>query len=103
MVLKWLRPAPRQFNIFWDNGARRYEPDFVVETVDSIYLVETKAEKDLTDKDVQAKRRAAEEYCKNATEYTIKHSGKPWRYLLLAHTLVDRTNTFEYIKALATK
>jgi len=32
-VVKWLRPAPKQFKIYWDHNARTYEPDFVVETL----------------------------------------------------------------------
>ena len=72
-----------------------------METNDAIYMVETKAAKDLTDEDVQAKKQAAEEYCKNATEYTLKNGGKPWRYHLLRHDIVDRSNSFEYLMALS--
>ena len=100
-VLKWLRPAPTQFAIFWNNGSQRYEPDFIVETTEAIYMVETKARKDLTAEDVLAKRKAAEEYCKNATEYTSKNGGKPWKYHLLAHDIVDRSSSFEYLMALS--
>ncbi|MGM9762642.1 MAG: DEAD/DEAH box helicase [Candidatus Cryptobacteroides sp.] len=100
-VLKWLRPASQQFNIYWSNGSKRYEPDFVVETEDCIYIVETKAEKEVSAADVQGKKKAAEEYCKNASEYTASVGGKPWKYLLLPHTAVERTSTFEYLKALA--
>ena len=96
-VLKWLRPAPSQFSIYWGNGAHRYEPDFVVETEDSIYMVETKRADDVNADDVQAKRRAAEEYCKNATEFTMANGGKPWKYSLLAHDVVDRTSSFGYL------
>lgn len=99
-VKKWLRPASSQFNIYWSNGSRRYEPDFVVETGNCIYLVETKAAKDVNDADVQDKKRAAEEYCKNSTEYTKENGGKPWRYILLAHDVVDRTMSFRYLAAL---
>lgn len=99
-VKKWLRPAPTQFSIYWGNGAHRYEPDFVVETDDCIYLVETKRADDLDDKSVQAKKAAAVEYCKNASEYTKANGGKPWKYALLAHDLVDRSASFEYIIAL---
>lgn len=98
-VKKWLRPAPTQFSIYWGNGAHRYEPDFVVETDDSIYLVETKRADDLDDKAVQAKKAAAQEYCKHATEYTKMNGGKPWKYVLLAHDLVDRTASFDYLMA----
>ena len=100
-VLRWLRPARQQFNIYWSNGSKRYEPDFVVETEDCIYLVETKAEKEVSAEDVQGKKRAAEEYCTNATEYTTKVGGKPWKYLLLPHTAIDRTSTFAYLRALS--
>ncbi len=44
-VIKWLRPAPNQFRIYWDNNSKRYEPDFVVETDTHIYLIESKAPK----------------------------------------------------------
>lgn len=101
VVKKWLRPAPTQFSIYWGNGAHRYEPDFVVETDDCIYLVETKAKKDLTDDDVKAKKAAAMEYCKNATEFTTANGGKPWKYALLAHDVVDRTSSFQYLMAFA--
>ena len=101
VVKKWLRPAPTQFSIYWGNGAHRYEPDFVVETDDCIYLVETKAKKDLTDDDVKEKKAAAMEYCKNATEFTTANGGKPWKYALLAHDVVDRTSSFQYLMAFA--
>lgn len=100
-VLKWLRPAPTQFAIFWNNGSQRYEPDFVVETHDSIYMVETKAAKEMTAADVQSKKKAAEEYCKNATEYTAINGGKPWFYRLLRHDIVDKSKSFDYLMALS--
>lgn len=99
-VLKWLRPASNQFNIYWSNGSKRYEPDFVVETADAIYMVETKAKKDMQDADVLGKKKAAEEYCKNASEYTKTVGGKPWKYVLLAHDTVERTASFKYLTAL---
>ena len=100
-VLKWLRPAPTQFAIFWNNGSQRYEPDFIVETIEAIYMVETKARKDMKAEEVLAKKKAAEEYCKNATEYTSKNGGKPWKYHLLSHDIVDRSSSFEYLMALS--
>ena len=100
-VLKWLRPASNQFNIYWSNGAKRYEPDFIVETADYIYMVETKAKKDLTTEEVQAKKKAAEEYCKNATEYALTTGGKPWKYHLLRHDMVDKSKSFDYLMAIS--
>ena len=55
-VLNWLRPSPKEFNITYNHG-KNYEPDFVVETEDTIYLVEVKAERDLNDPDVIAKKK----------------------------------------------
>ena len=99
-VLKWLRPASNQFNIYWSNGSKKYEPDFVVETADAIYMVETKAKKNMQDADVLGKKKAAEEYCKNASEFTKAVGGKPWKYVLLAHDTVDRAASFKYLTAL---
>ncbi|MDE5572669.1 MAG: DEAD/DEAH box helicase family protein [Muribaculaceae bacterium] len=96
-VLKWIRPVPNQFNIYWSSGAKKYEPDFIVETADIIYMCETKAEKDIKDADVLAKAEAAGEFCRRATEFTAKTGGKPWRYVLIPHTLVDRSYSFNYI------
>lgn len=98
-VTRWLRPASSQFNIYWSNGSKRYEPDFVVETDKVIYMVETKAAKDVTTEDVQAKKKAAETYCENATEFTTANGGKPWKYVLLAHDRVERTSSFDYLVA----
>ena len=96
-VLKWIRPVPNQFNIYWSSGAKKYEPDFIVETADAIYMCETKAEKDVNDPDVQAKAEAAREFCRGATEFTAQNGGKPWHYIIIPHTLVDRAYSFNYI------
>lgn len=96
-VLTWLRPAAMQFNIHWGRDSRRYEPDFVVETTDCIYLVETKASKELSNEEVLAKAEAARQYCSLATDYTIKHGGKPWHYLLVSHLDIEPTFSFKYV------
>lgn len=96
-VLKWLRPVPQQFNIYWANGSKRYEPDFIVETADAIYMCETKAEKDVEDKDVQDKAQAARRYCDIAGDYATRHGGKPWRYVLIPHTAVNRLSDFKHV------
>lgn len=98
-VLRWLRPAREQFSIYWSNGSKRYEPDFIVETTDAIYMVETKAATNVSTDEVQQKKAAAEEYCRHASEFTAENGGKPWRYILLPHDVVDRTASFEYLIA----
>lgn len=87
-VLKWLRPAEKQFHIYWNHNSRRYHPDFVVETDRAIYLVETKKERDVDSSDVQEKARAAVQYCAHATKFTIRNGGKPWKYILIPHNAV---------------
>lgn len=96
-VLKWLRPVPQQFNIYWDEGSKRYEPDFIVETKDAIYMCETKAERDVNDEDVQKKAEAARAYCAVVSDYNANHNGKPWKYVIIPHTAVKRNYTFDYI------
>lgn len=84
---KWFKPAQGQFQIYWKSGldSKEYIPDFVVETKDSIWLVETKAGKDLKDPEVLAKADAAFEWCKHATDYALQHNGKHWCYVLIPH------------------
>lgn len=98
-VLRWLRPAREQFSIYWSNGSKRYEPDFIVETADAIYMIETKAATNVSTDEVQQKKAAAEEYCRHASEFTAENGGKPWKYVLLPHDAVDRTASFEYLIA----
>lgn len=96
-VLKWLRPAKDQFNIYWKHNSNRYEPDFVVETSEFIYLIETKKEKDIDTIDVKEKAQAALEFCKHATYFTTKNNGKAWKYVLIPHNVVMQNMSFEFL------
>jgi type III restriction enzyme len=97
-VLRWLRPAPRQFNIYWGHsGANRYEPDFVVETAEAIYMCEPKASNKMQDADVLEKKEAAEEYCRAASEFNAENGGKPWRYVLISHDEIRPQSSFMYL------
>ncbi|HEY3276305.1 MAG TPA: DEAD/DEAH box helicase family protein [Syntrophorhabdaceae bacterium] len=87
-VLKWLRPAARQFRIYWSHNTRQYNPDFVAETGDAIYMIETKKEGDMETADVREKTAAALHYCGNATNFTTGNGGKPWKYVLIPHNSV---------------
>lgn len=98
-VVTWMRPAATQFNIYWGNGSHRYEPDFVVETKDHIYLVEIKAEDNLATEEVKAKAKAARQYCALATDYTTTHGGKPWDYILISHSKIKSNSTFKGIRS----
>jgi len=96
-VLKWLRPAQRQFHIYWKHNSRQYHPDFVVETQGDIYMVETKKEGAIEDADVQEKSQAAFQYCKYATDFTTQNNGKQWKYVLIPHNAVQVNMSFEYL------
>jgi len=103
-VLKWMRPSAKQFNIYYGpGGISRYEPDFVVETSDEIYMVETKASDDvqkaLQNKsgDVWEKAIAGQEYCRAVTEWNTRNGGKPWKYALISHDEVRLQSSFMYL------
>jgi type III restriction enzyme len=92
-VLKWLRPAEKQFRIYWNNS-KLYHPDFVVECKDVIYLVEVKASNEVDTTEVQAKKKAAELYCKYATEFNLKHGKKSWKYVIFPHDKIQLNVSF---------
>lgn len=96
-VVKWLRPALKQFRIYWAENRHQYHPDFIVETSDTIYMVETKAASNIGTQEVLDKKKAALHYCKYASTFTVAHGGKPWKYVLIPHTAVTRTAGFEYL------
>lgn len=95
-VLNWLRPSPKEFNITYNHG-KNYEPDFVVETDDTIYLVEVKAEKDLNNPDVIAKKKRGILYCETVTHWSEANSYKPWRYLFIPANQIFPNSTFKMI------
>lgn len=43
--------------------------------------------------EVLAKRAAAEEWCRHASAHAQTYSGKPWRYVLLPHDVLDENRT----------
>jgi type III restriction enzyme len=89
-VEKWFRPAKSQFQLFYKSGMdyREYQPDFVVETQDAVYMCEPKQRKELTDAEVLAKKESAERWCELATTHTSTYDGKPWRYALIPHDAI---------------
>lgn len=95
-VLNWLRPSPKEFNITYNHG-KNYEPDFVVETEDTIYLVEVKAEKDLNNPDVIAKKKRGILYCETVTHWSEANGYKPWKYLFIPANQIYSNSTFMMI------
>jgi type III restriction enzyme len=86
-AIKWFKPARGQFQIFYRKGADHleYQPDFVAETDDTIYMLEPKMRKEMNDAIVIAKKEAAVKWCALATNYSATNGGKPWRYVLIPH------------------
>jgi type III restriction enzyme len=98
-VEKWLRPAHNQFKIFYNHQTRVYEPDFVVQTTNGIFLVEIKAKNEMDNDDVQDKAKSALAYCTRASQFTKENGGKSWTYLLIPDEAVKGNRDFNYFKA----
>ena len=77
------------------SDSRQYRPDFVAETPGVIYLIETKKEGDMDTAEVREKSCAARVYCQHATEFTTRHVGKPWKYILIPHDAVKMNMGFD--------
>jgi type III restriction enzyme len=92
---KWFRPAKSQFQIFYklDGEMPEYQPDFVAETADAIYMLEPKKRIEMDDKVVLLKKEAAEAWCTHATNYNLMNGCKPWYYVLIPHDIVAENKT----------
>lgn len=97
-VQNWLRPAPQEFNITYNHG-HSYEPDFVVETEGTIYLVEVKGEDKLNDPDVIAKKKRGIQYCEVATRWGKANGYKEWRYLFIPSKQIMPNSSFMQLAA----
>lgn len=95
-VINWLRPHPCEFNITYNHG-HTYEPDFVVETEDVIYLVEVKGEDKLNNPDVIAKKERGIQYCAVASNWGKANGYKEWRYLFIPAGQIKANSTFKQL------
>ena len=94
-ALKWFRPAKGQFQIFYRHAADHleYQPDFVAESIDTLFMLEPKASNQMEDPVVLAKQESALQWCANASNHAASHGGKPWRYLLIPHDAIAENHT----------
>ena len=96
-AIKWFKPAKGQFQMFYPSGSEHleYQPDFAAETDERIYMLEPKASNQMADPDVLAKRDAATEWCRRATDHAVSYEGKPWTYVLIPHHAIAENMTLE--------
>jgi type III restriction enzyme len=97
--LKWFKPARGQFQIYYKSGVEQleYQPDFVAETADGIYMLEPKAASQMADSDVLAKRDAAVKWCKHASDHAATYGGKRWHYALIPHDAIAENMTLVWL------
>ena len=98
---KWFKPAKGQFQIFYKSGSDHleYQPDFVAETEERIFMLESKARNEMEAADVLAKKEAAVKWCSHATVYAQENHGKPWSYLLIPHDAIAENKTLAGLAA----
>ncbi len=89
--LRWFKPAKGQFQIFyrWNGEHPEYQPDFVAETADGIFMLEPKRKSELEDAEVQLKKEVAVKWCAMASDYNRSNGGKPWTYALIPHDAIQ--------------
>jgi type III restriction enzyme len=100
-ALKWLKPAKGQFQILYRHGAEHleYQPDFVAETADMVFMLEPKASSQMEDPIVLAKKEAAVQWCVHSTNHAQSYGGKPWRYVLIPHNEIAANVTLVALAA----
>jgi len=100
-AIKWFKPAKGQFQIFYRQGADQpeYQPDFVAESSNTVYMLEPKMRKEFEDPIVLAKKEAAVKWCANASAHAASYGGKPWRYLLIPHDEIAENVTLSGLAA----
>jgi type III restriction enzyme len=96
-ALKWFKPAKGQFQIYyqWNGDRPEYQPDFVAECDDVIYMLEPKRRSELDDAEVLAKRDAAVKWCQHASDHMQKNGGKPCIYVLIPHDAIAQNMTLK--------
>jgi len=102
-ALKWFRPARGQFQIYYRSpkGEQEYQPDFVAEFGSRILMLEAKAAGEMRTPEVLAKRDAAVEWCRHASEHAKTYGGKPWDYGLVPHDVIVENMTIDGLMARA--
>jgi type III restriction enzyme len=101
-VHKWIKPGKSQFQIEYRSGDN-YEPDFVVETAERMFICEVKAQNEATDPVVLAKAQAAVNWCKAASEHAAETKRRGWSYLFVTDDRLIGAATFAGLVASCVK
>ncbi|MDX2254263.1 MAG: DEAD/DEAH box helicase family protein [Pseudanabaenaceae cyanobacterium bins.39] len=96
-AVKWFKPAKGQFQLYYQLQGKysEYQPDFVAETAEIIYMLEPKAQNEMNSPEVLAKKDVAIQWCQHASDYMLNHGGKPWQYVLIPHNAIAQNMTLK--------
>lgn len=97
-VIRWIRPPLNQLGLFWQAG-QQYNPDFLVETPTTKYMIEVKAKNEVNNPDVVGKAKEGIKWCKYAS--IVDFDKKPWEYKLITDEVISVGNTLKYILGLS--
>lgn len=99
-VIRWIKPPLNQLGLFWQAG-QQYNPDFLVETPTTKYMIEVKAKNEVNNPDVVGKAKEGIKWCKYAS--IVDFDKKPWEYKLITDEVISVGNTLKYILGLSEK
>lgn len=97
-VIRWIKPPLNQLGLFWQAG-QQYNPDFLVETSTTKYMVEVKAKNEVKNPDVIGKAKEGIKWCKYAS--MVDFDKKPWEYKLITDDVIAVGNSLKYILGLS--
>ena len=92
-VIRWIKPPLNQLGLFWKAG-QQYNPDFLVETSAGKYMVEVKAQNEVSSDEVVSKAREGIKWCRFAS--TADPDNKKWEYKLISDDNIHLSNTCKY-------
>ena len=99
-VIRWIKPPLNQLGLFWQAG-QQYNPDFLVETPTTKYMIEVKAKNEVNNPDVVGKAKEGIKWCKYAS--IVDFDKKPWEYKLITDEVISVGNTLKYILGISEK
>lgn len=97
-VIRWIKPPLNQLGLFWQAG-QQYNPDFLVETPTTKYMIEVKAKNEVNNPDIVGKAKEGIKWCKYAS--IVDFDKKPWEYKLITDEVISVGNTLKYTLGLS--